>query len=206
MLIKQQLGWQNWTRTLHLYCLFVFSNPLRIPRVDRVYTLEKSNNGCFFLFGLFFIRSNCTVPQMISNRKWSRDRIWSPKWTANDRRPKVIPKVDRKWSRENLGNGMEWILWDWLQKRTDYKKGTFFSRLLKKKERRTLHLRSIYTRRKKKWNKSEKDMVLTVYFFICQLLQFSFKNLRQVGRFYTWMISFHLVFIHRFIWEIKFSF
>ena len=30
---------------------------------------------------------------MIPNRKWSRDRKWSPKWTANDPRPQVIPKV-----------------------------------------------------------------------------------------------------------------
>ena len=51
-------------------------------------------------------------PQMILDRKWS------PKLTAND--------PVKTW-------GMEWILWDWLQKRTDYKKGTFFSRLLKKK-------------------------------------------------------------------------
>ena len=42
---------------------------------------------------------------------------------------------------------------------------------------------------KKKQNKSEKDMVSTVYFFLCQLLQFSFKNcfvaenLRQAGRY-----------------------
>ena len=41
--------------------------------------------------------------------------------------------------------------------------------------------------KKKKQNKSEKDMVSTVYFFFCQLLQFSFKNcfvaenLRQAG-------------------------
>ena len=26
----------------------------------------------------------CTVPQMITKHKWSRDRKWSPKWTAND--------------------------------------------------------------------------------------------------------------------------
>ena len=51
-------------------------------------------------------------PQMILNRKWSL------KSTAND--------PVKTW-------GMEWILWDWLQKRTDYKKETFFSRLLKKK-------------------------------------------------------------------------
>ena len=105
--------------------------------------------------------------------------------TANDPRPQLIPKVDRKWSREDLRNGM-----DWLQKRTDYKKEAFFSRLLKKKGKSTLHFRSIYTRRKKKWNKSEKDMVLTVCFFLRQLLQFSFKNvssspknLRQAGRY-----------------------
>ena len=49
----------------------------------------------------------CTVPQMISNRKWSRDRKWSPKWTANDPRPQVIPKVDRKWSRKKNRNGLD---------------------------------------------------------------------------------------------------
>ena len=56
-------------------------------------------------------------PQMILDRKWS------PKLTAND--------PVKTW-------GMEWILWDWLQKRTDYKKETFFSPLLKKKGGRTL--------------------------------------------------------------------
>ena len=93
-------------------------------------------------------------------------RKWSP--TANDPETANDPQngpqmiLDRKWSLKSTANdpvktwGMEWILWDWLQKRTDYKKETFFSRLLKKKGRRTLHLRSIYTRRKKKWNKSEK--------------------------------------------------
>ena len=29
---------------------------------------------------------------------------------------------------------------------------------------------------KKKWNKSENDMVSTVYLFLCQLLQIFFKN------------------------------
>ena len=86
-------------------------------------------------------------------------RKWSP--TANDPETANYPQngpqmiLDRKWSLKSTANdpvktwGMEWILWDWLQKRTDYKKETFFSRLLKKKGRRTLHLRSIYTRRKK---------------------------------------------------------
>ena len=45
--------------------------------------------------------ANCTVPQMIPNRKWS------PKWTANDPRPQVIPKVDRKWSRKKNRNGLD---------------------------------------------------------------------------------------------------
>ena len=54
-------------------------------------------------------KQSCTVPQMIPNRKWSRDRKWSPKWTANDPRAQVIPKVDRKWFRENLKNGMDFI-------------------------------------------------------------------------------------------------
>ena len=65
--------------------------------------------------------------QMILNRKWS------PKSTAND--------PVKNW-------GIWWILWDWLQKRTDYEKGTFFSRPLKKKGRRTPHLRSIYKAKK----------------------------------------------------------
>ena len=48
---------------------------------------------------------------------------------------------------------------------------------------------NLYKAKKKKQNKSEKDMVSTVYFFLCQLLQFSFKNcfvaenLRQAGRY-----------------------
>ena len=95
------------------------------------------------------IRNMCTVQY----RKWSPTA--NDPETANDPQngPQMI--LDRKWSPRLTANhpvktwGMEWILWDWLQKRTDYKKDTFFSRLLKKKGRRTLHLRSIYTRRKK---------------------------------------------------------
>ena len=85
-------------------------------------------------------------------------RKWSP--TANDAEtanylqngPQII--LDRKWSLKSTTNdpvktwGMEWILWDWLQKRTDYKKETFFSRLLKKKGKRTLHLTSIFVAEK----------------------------------------------------------
>ena len=64
-------------------------------------------------------------------KPWSvvQYRKWSP--TANDPQngPQMI--LDRKWSPKSTANdpvktwGMEWILWDWLQKRTDYKKGTF---------------------------------------------------------------------------------
>ena len=37
---------------------------------------------------------NCTVPQLIPDRKWT------PKWTVNDPQngPKMNPKMDRKWS------------------------------------------------------------------------------------------------------------
>ena len=85
-------------------------------------------------------------------------RKWSPAAndpeTANDPQngPQMI--LDRKWSLKSTANdpvktwGMEWILWDWLQKRTDYKKETFFSRLLKKKGKRTLHLTSIFVAEK----------------------------------------------------------
>ena len=71
-----------------------------------------------------FLKENWSNRQRIPNRKWSRDRKWSPKWTANDPRPQVIPKVDRKWSHENLRNKMDFMglitKKDWLQKRTDY--------------------------------------------------------------------------------------
>ena len=121
-------------------------------------------------------------------------RKWSP--TANDPETVNDPQngsqmiLDRKWSLKSTANdpvktwGMEWILWDWLQKRTDYKKESFFSRLLKKKGRRTLHLRSIYTRWKKNWI-NLKSMVLTVYFFLCRLLQFFFKNVSSFAKFKT---------------------
>ena len=57
----------------------------------------------------YMIVECCTVPQIIPNRKWSRDCKWSPKWTANDPRLQVIPKVYRKWSRENLRDGMDFM-------------------------------------------------------------------------------------------------
>ena len=77
--------------------------------------------------------------------------------TANDpqKGPQMI--LDRKWSLKSTANdpmktwGMEWngFYGTDYKKRTDYKKETFFSRLLKKKGRRTLHLRSIYSKEKK---------------------------------------------------------
>ena len=57
--------------------------------------------------------------------------------TANDPQPQNDPQngpqmiLDRKWSPKLTANdpvktwGMEWILCDWLQKRTDYKKEPF---------------------------------------------------------------------------------
>ena len=51
--------------------------------------------------------SPCTVPQVIPDSKWSWDGKWSPKWTANDPGPQLIPKVDRKWSRKKNRNGLD---------------------------------------------------------------------------------------------------
>ena len=70
--------------------------------------------------------------------------------------------LDRKLSLKSTANdpvktwGMEWILWDWLQKRTDYKKGSFFSRLLKKKGKEDATSQVNLYKVKKKLNKSEK--------------------------------------------------
>ena len=83
----------------------------------KVWRTTKTSHLPFYLFSVnkkltFASHSwwkKCTLPQMIPNRKWSRDHKWSPKWTANDPRPQVIPKVDRKWSRENLRNGMDFM-------------------------------------------------------------------------------------------------
>ena len=52
---------------------------------------------------------SCTAPQMIPNRKWSPDRIWSPNWTAKEPEPQMIQDVDRKWCRWKMNNGMEFV-------------------------------------------------------------------------------------------------
>ena len=91
-------------------CSYLTRMPSRYKQPRRQFRMKKHRSTA------------CTAPQMIPNRKWSRDlndpqngpqmildRKWSPKLTAND--------PVKTW-------GMEWILWDWLQKRTDYKKGT----------------------------------------------------------------------------------
>ena len=70
------------------------------------------------------------------------------------------------------------------------KRNLFLSPFREKgKEEATSQVNLYKAKKKKKRNKSEKDMVLTVYFFLCQLLQFSFKNvsslkyLRQAGHY-----------------------
>ena len=102
----------------------------------------------------------CTVPQMILRPQMisKMDHKWSLTASDPQSRPQMIP-----WKIED-GNGFYG---------TGYKKGQIiternliFSRLIMKKGRGTPHLKSIYTRRKK-CNKSEKDMVSTVYFFLC---------------------------------------
>ena len=73
----------------------------------------------------------------VQYRKWSPTA--SHPETANDPQngPQMI--LDRKWSLKSTANdpvktrGMEWILWDWLQKRTDYKKRILFLSPFKEK-------------------------------------------------------------------------
>ena len=72
---------------------------ITIQRQLTIWCSAKPQNTQFLEF--------CTVPQVIPNRKWSRDSKWFPKWTANDPRPQVIPKVDRKWSRKKNRNGLD---------------------------------------------------------------------------------------------------
>ena len=118
--------------------------------MDQIFLLLQSNREN---------RETRNISGMLLCCKKKANQVWDMYSTANDPqpqmipRPQMIPKMDRKWSSTASDPvktwGMEWILWDWSQKRTDYKKETFFSRLLKKKGRRTLHLRSVYTRRKK---------------------------------------------------------
>ena len=108
---------------------------------------------------LYLLQTSRQATSALRNNYSVQYRKWCP--TANDPETANDPQngpqmiLDRKWSPKLTANdpvetwGMEWILWDWLQKRTDYKKGTFFSRLLNKEGRRTLRLRSIYTRPKK---------------------------------------------------------
>ena len=72
----------------------------------RLFSQAMSSLNWFFWWVLYST-ANDPQPQMIPNRKWPRDRKWSPKWTANDPRPQVIPKVDRKWSRKKNRNDLD---------------------------------------------------------------------------------------------------
>ena len=102
-----------------------------------------------------WIRKNSSVSSLqrsaVQYRKWSSTA--NDPETANDPQngPQMI--LDRKWSPKSTANdpvktwGVEWILWDWLQKRTDSKE--------KGKEDATSQV-NLY-KAKKKWNKSEKD-------------------------------------------------
>ena len=90
-------------------------------------------------------------PQMIPKM----DRKWSE--TASD------PKVDRKWSREKL---REWIG----SYGTDYKKGLIIKRNLfllpsteKDKEDARSQVNLYKAKKKKKWKKSENDMISRMF-------------------------------------------
>ena len=83
---------------------------------------------------------------------------------------------------------MEWIFMGLITKKgLIIKRNLFLSPFRGKGKEDATSQVNLYKAKKKKRNNSEKDMVLTVYFFLCQLLQFSFKNvwslkyLRQAG-------------------------
>ena len=158
---------------VRLFCKLVLASKIEFNCNQCKLRLEKQCPKQGMYFRIFFVLNRVRVsnPQRLTYTQMLVEPVQYRKWspTANDPETANDPQngpqmiLDRKWSLKSTANdpvkswGMEWILWDWLQKRTDYKKETFLSRLLKKKGRRTLHLRSIYTRRKKKkWNKSEK--------------------------------------------------
>ena len=96
----------------------------------------------------------------VQYRKWSPTA--SDPETANDPQngPQMI--LDRKWSLKSTANdpvktwGMEWILWDWLQKRTDYKKRILFLSPFKEKGKEDATSQVNLYKVKKKLNKSEK--------------------------------------------------
>ena len=105
----------------------------------------------------------------VQYRKWSLTA--NDLETANDPQngPQMI--LDRKWSPKSTGeklrNGIDFLglsaKKDWLEKG-------------KEDARPQANL----YKAKKKWNKSEKDMVSTVYIFLCQLLQISLKNVSSL--------------------------
>ena len=102
----------------------------------------------------FIWRSGSTTVEAVQYRKWSP--------TAYDPQngPQMI--LDRKWSLKPTANdpvktwGMEWILWDWLQKRTDYKKRNVFLSPFKEKGKEDATSQVNLYKAKKKLNKSEK--------------------------------------------------
>ena len=96
-------------------------------------------------------------------------------------RPQIIPKIDRKWSStvsdpQSRPQMIPWKIEEWNGFHgTEYKKG-----LIRKREGgRQISAQFIQVEKKKR-NKSEKDIVSTVYFFLCQLLQISFKNVSSL--------------------------
>ena len=109
-------------------------------------------------------------PQMILDHKWS------PKSSEND--PVKI-------------RSMEWILWDSLQKLgLIIKKNLFLSTSKEKGKEDTTSQVNLY-KVKKKWIYDRKDMISTVYFFLCHY-DFNLihsrmfrpcKKLRQAGHY-----------------------
>ena len=101
---------------------------------------------------------SCTVPQMIPKM----DRKWSSTASDPQSRPQMIPWKLEEW------NGFYG---------TDYKKGL----IIKKKPFSLAYISGQFIQGEKNRN-NLKRILSTVYFVLCQLLQFSFKNVPSLGR------------------------
>ena len=118
----------------------------------------------------------------------------------------MIPKMRRKWSStasdpQSRPQMIPWKLEEWNGfYETDYKKGLIIEKkpfLAPSKEKGKEDATSQVNLYKAKKKKPEKDMVSAVYFFLSQLLQFSFKNcfvaenLRQAGRYAEKLLDYY---------------
>ena len=138
----------------------------------------------------------CNSPRVLSDVQY---RKWSP--TANDpvtaNDPQIGPQMilDRKWSPKLTANdpvktwGMEWILWDWLQKRTDYKKRNLFLAPSKEKGKEDASSQvNLYKAKKSRinlkriWYQPYTFSIVNCFNFLSRMFRL-LKNLKQAGRY-----------------------